>query len=219
MCRLPELLERTCTSSNIQHGFIEAGIIDNKVKKRYPVFTKIIATCRRNPTIPEFRNILDNFGYFLEAACENGYVPEELYDLYNVVQDTEAGGKVVLRNAGISQEHMQRTKVLTHESQVQLRKERIMASQKSERAKKERENAKHQDKNQEVCDILYDKLIQKGLLTNEEKDDLKEEYLERCTLEMFDDILGDMQIHFILAHQDLEKPVFVTKSSLPKRDH
>jgi len=216
LCRLPELIERTCSSSNIQHGFIEAGIID-KAKKRYPVFTKIIATCRRNPTIPEFRNILENFGYFLEAACENGYVPEELYDLYNVVQDTEAGGKVVLR---ISQEHMQRTKVLTHESQVQLRKERILASQKSERAKKERENAMHQDKidaNQEVVNLLYDMLDKKGLLTDEEKEDLKEEYLEICTLDMFDDILGDMQPHFILAHQDMEKPVFVTKSSLPKK--
>ncbi len=51
---LPEISTTACSKDNIKHGFIHAGII-NKEFNRYPVFNKILATCRQQPTIEELK--------------------------------------------------------------------------------------------------------------------------------------------------------------------
>ena len=51
---LPQMSTKSCTVDNIQHGFFKAGYSD-KEKARYPDMNKILATCRTDPTIDEYK--------------------------------------------------------------------------------------------------------------------------------------------------------------------
>jgi hypothetical protein len=56
-----------------------------------------------------------------------------------------------------------------------------------------------------------------GLLSNAEIGMVKEEYLERCTLEIFASLKGDELDAFIIARQDRDKPEFTAKSKILKK--
>ncbi len=60
---------KACTIKKIQHGFIKAGMIDGN-NVRFPVFDKIIATCRWNPSVEEYKNIENNMNTTIHEACE-----------------------------------------------------------------------------------------------------------------------------------------------------
>ena len=134
---LPEVATKACTKSNIQHGFIEAGIID-EVNHRYPVFDKMLATCRRNPTVEEYESAKSNFPDFVNAVEERGIIPEELYEMHGIDVDKDAHGNTVRRDYEISQETRQRSKCLTNSYQVGLREEhRAIATMRQNRQKSE----------------------------------------------------------------------------------
>ena len=92
---LPEVATKACTKSNIQHGFIEAGIID-EVNHRYPVFDKMLATCRRNPTTEEYNIAKSNFPDFLKSVDERGLIPEEQYEMRGIEVDKDNHGNTAL---------------------------------------------------------------------------------------------------------------------------
>ena len=144
LCVLPDIVNRCCTQKHIRQGFIEAGMID-KVAMRFPVFNKILATCRRNPEKTEYDVIKSNFATFFEAACEDGLVPEQLYEDLVIRRDSNIHGDDVLRNCTISQESRQRSKCLTHHNQVHLREERLLNLRLEASTKKNIANLKHQE--------------------------------------------------------------------------
>ncbi len=56
---LSVMATKACTVKYIQHGFIEAGMIDIN-NLRYPVFDKIISTCQQTQSVEEYKNIENN---------------------------------------------------------------------------------------------------------------------------------------------------------------
>ena len=70
---VPKIAATACSKDNIKHGFIQAGII-NKEFNRYPVFNKILATCHQQPTIEEYRTVVEMFPDFLDIINEKGYI-------------------------------------------------------------------------------------------------------------------------------------------------
>ena len=68
---LPEIAMTACSKDNIKHGFIQPGII-NKEFNRYPVFNKILASCRQQPTIEEYRTVVETLPDFLNIMNDKG---------------------------------------------------------------------------------------------------------------------------------------------------
>ncbi len=103
-----------CSKDNIKHGFIQAGII-GKEFNRYPIFSKILATCHQQPTLEEYRTVLESFEDFIEIMDEKGHIDidEEQYDIRGIRMDKDISGQDVFRTAGIAQESFQRSKCLT----------------------------------------------------------------------------------------------------------
>ncbi|EJK66261.1 hypothetical protein THAOC_12831 [Thalassiosira oceanica] len=211
-----KIITRACDSDNIQAGFIAAGFIDGQAL-RYPVLNKILATCRRNITKEECENVLDTFEQFLITFDEQGHIPEEMFDLYGFVNDFGVDGQIYRRDAGITQEQLQRAKCLTHDFQINLRKQRLLDCQRTERLKKKRENAKHQAK---VDDNKAAVRRLNGMLKADDADDMfaelsdfDESALEHCKLEHFFNLKAPELVSFITARN----PQHNTKSSVPAK--
>jgi hypothetical protein len=69
----------------------------------FPVYDKILATCRRNPSIAEYENIEKNMTMILHHSCEFGHISDEMYDQLEILQDPDKMGREVMRDATISQ--------------------------------------------------------------------------------------------------------------------
>jgi hypothetical protein len=106
---LPEIATTACSKDNIKHGFIQAGIIDKEFN-RYPVFNKILATCPQQPTLEEYRTVLESFEDFIKIMDEKGHIDEEQYDMRGIRMDKDINGQDVFRTAGIAQESFQCSK-------------------------------------------------------------------------------------------------------------
>jgi hypothetical protein len=98
---------------NIQHGFTEAGMIDGN-NLCFPVYDKIIATCRRHPSLEEYENIEKNMPTILNHSCDFGHISDDIYDKLGIMRDHGKMGREVMQDASISQESYQQTKCLTH---------------------------------------------------------------------------------------------------------
>jgi hypothetical protein len=136
-------------------------MIDNKTY-RFPVFNKILATCRRNIEQSEYDLIKNHFGAFFEAASRDGIVSERLYNQLNIRVDKDMNDNDVLRDCGISQESRQRSKCLTHHQQVELREDRLWKLMIEVNQSKITANHKHQqliDKADEAERILLNKFL------------------------------------------------------------
>ena len=168
---IPTIATKACTVDNIRRGFITAGIIDDK-RKRYPVFNRILSTCRRDVQVTEYKCIVDNFHRIINEACEKGIVSEEVFEEIGIIKDSDSTGNTVLRDAEISQESRQRTKCLTHAEQVELRMERLALIRQKADNLVELTNAKNQEKLntvQAIVDKLIVMLESKGLIADMEE--------------------------------------------------
>jgi len=162
---------KACTVKNIQHGFIEAGMIDANNLCSFTVFDKILATCRWNPSMDEYKNIENHMDTIIHESCEYGHISEHIYDCLNIVRDRDSLGREVMRDATITQESYQRTKCLTHEPQIHLRQQRLAENQWIESERKELANHKHYEKitrDEAIVGCLYKKLELGGHLSDEE---------------------------------------------------
>ncbi len=119
---LPEIATRACSKENIKLGFIQAGIIDEDFN-RYPVFNKVLATCRQQPILEEYQTVLESFADFIAIMDEKGHIDEEEYNIRGIRMDKDINGQDVFRTAGIAQESFQCSKCLTHFHQVNMRLE------------------------------------------------------------------------------------------------
>jgi hypothetical protein len=85
---LPDIATSVCSKESIKHGFLEAGIID-KDYHRYPVFNKILSTCRQCYSQDEYSSVVESFERFLNIMDEEGHIPEEHFDLAGVRMDKD----------------------------------------------------------------------------------------------------------------------------------
>jgi len=125
---------KAATRGNTLHGFYESGLID-WTKSRYPVLLKILGTY--HSTLPKelSQKVFENFAYLYSVMVDHGRIPEDVFDEHGFPQNRDVNGKEVLRNAGISQESQQRSKWLTHQFQIKLRKECILRIETAQRCK------------------------------------------------------------------------------------
>ena len=70
------------------------GIIDANVH-RWPVWDKILATCRQKIEREEYESIIRNFNHYLSIMEEQGHIPDQYFDDCGVRMDKDVHGKVV----------------------------------------------------------------------------------------------------------------------------
>ena len=209
---LPEISTTACSKDNIKHGFIQAGIIDKEFN-RYPVFNKILATCRQQPTLEEYKTVVESFADFLDIVNEKGHIDEDQYDIRGIRMDKDINGQDVLRTAGIAQESFQRSKCLTHFHQVNMRLERLQIIKSKETEKKATANMKHNElveANKKVVEVICSKLLRDGIL--DDGAEVGEDHMKLCLMKILSELTNPQLEAFILA-----RDTSVTKSQLPAK--
>jgi hypothetical protein len=148
---LPQMLTKAVSVNNLQKGFRENGMLSRNCYSQtpyaFPCFDSMLSTCRKVMPI-EIRNLCkEHFPTLVATAIKNGHVHEELYDNLGFPMDQDVEGNPVPKNQGISQEHRQRAKCLTHEHQVKLREKRLEAAMAAM-------NVRHVKKVKDFMDLL-----------------------------------------------------------------
>jgi hypothetical protein len=216
---LSEMATKACSVKKIQHGIITAGLIDG-INVHFLVFDTIISMCQQNPKWEKYENIEENMTNILYQFSEYCHIAEDKYNQMGIVRDSDSMGWEVLCDATISRENYQSTKCLTHEHQICLWNKRLAQNQHIKSERKELANQKHLDKitqDDDIVSSLFKKLGVSGHLSEVKARTVKEEYLIRCTLQMFADMKCDNLDALIVACQDAEKPEFTVKSKIPKK--
>ncbi len=68
------------------------------------MYNKILAMCRRNPSMAEYENIEKKMTMILHHLCEFGHISDEMYDQLEILRDHDKMGHEVMQDATISQE-------------------------------------------------------------------------------------------------------------------
>ena len=110
---LPMIIAKAATPKGIVSGFASAGIVGPDQKT--PDFDGIVATCQRSLTETEHKILISTFKKRYDKLLSDGYVQQEVYDECNFSEDLDAKGKVVRRDAPISQENRRYAQVNNHE--------------------------------------------------------------------------------------------------------
>eukprot|EP00984_Skeletonema_dohrnii_P032677 scaffold27202_cov108-Skeletonema_dohrnii-CCMP3373.AAC.2 len=204
---------KACTVTNVMKGWIESGLVDDEVN-RFPCLHRILATCKKTGGIKKstIEQITSDFPSLLNEVDTHGRISEAWFDDHNYPRDCKSNGEEVLRPDAITREHMQRSKVMTHSHQVDLRLKNIDAKVSKMRSKLESANEDH-EKLVESNRNVVDKLCKLAELP------VAESSLVHCKLEHFADktVLSPDLLDFILAHDDdvkLKKDVPSTKGKL-----
>jgi hypothetical protein len=204
---LPEIATKAATRNNIVHGFIACGLID-KDEMKFPVLDKILGTCRTSIPKEHYDRLIANFGLLYNTMLEHGRIDDELYYELGFPKDLDANGKEVIRDAGITQEWLQRSKWLNHHHQIGQRKQRIetIVNEQRRRANLAKEKAERQVA---VVRGIRDKLS--NILFHNNCYDVED--LSCITLEELDKHLNKDELgEFILAHD----PNVKKKADMPK---
>ena len=204
---LPEIATKVATRDSILHGFLSCGFIDEDNKK-FPMFDKVMAGIRRTIPTHVYDEIIANYPRVFNEMLLHGHISYDLFDELGFCRDFDAGGKEVLRNAGISQEHKQRAKCLTHVYQKEMRQAYTESIIAEKLRKKEVAKAKHDDQIK-VVEFAVEKL--KDLM---KEDNLynEDEGLDMCPIDYFDKLNIQQLTEFILAHY----PNAEKKCEIPK---
>jgi hypothetical protein len=147
----------------------------------------------------------------LNGVLDHGHIPDDVYDELDFDKDVDANGIEVIKCAGISNEKQQRSKCLTHQYQVQLRKAHVQKieaeSVRKEVAAKEKKNLKLQSLQRTIHKIQS---IVASTNPNVDHDEL----LEHAELEDFDKLRSPELAEFILA---FDPKVNLTKEVPPHK--
>lgn len=119
---LPGIVTKAAPKDNIQEGFVEGGMLDEKTKT-CPDLYAILATCRRHLTKEEERLVYSSFPELLRYHLNHGHIPDIEFERLGFSVDLDVNGVEVRRPAGISCESYQRAKTLSHVYQRQLRRD------------------------------------------------------------------------------------------------
>ena len=120
---VPEMTTQVVTINNIIHGFVDNGMIDFD-NNRFPDFDKILAKCRTEPTVEEYKLCETRFPYVLQNYLEDDHVDDSKIEELGFPVDLDECGTSVRQTETITQESRQRAKILTHACQVELRAKR-----------------------------------------------------------------------------------------------
>ena len=156
-------------------------------------------TCLEHISRETYTLINESFPHLYKIYSEKGYIPEQHYDLLGVRRDHDIDGNDVLREATITQEHLQRMKCMTHECKVQHRKEHTDSVKAKVRQNKIAENLSYQvkiDNSKAVVDVIIKKMQEAGLI---QEDEYGEEHLVHCTMKIFATLTNKQLSAFILS--------------------
>ena len=206
---------KACTLKNVIKGWTESGLLDGDERGyRFPVLAKILATCKKAEGIKAslVDKVSDDFVSLLNQVDKYGRISEEWFDKNEYPRDQNKNGEDVLRNDSSRQEHLQRSKVMTHAYQVKARLEVIEAKIEKQRSKLVKENEEHE------ALIASDKSTVDQLCSLAGRP-ASEENLVYCTLEMFahKSIPSPNLFNFIKARDErvkLKKDVASRKGTL-----
>ena len=123
----PSLFSKAATSNAIQHGFYETGLATRPVGgvdvgRLGPNMEMIENTLKRSMSVEERGLYKSALKPLMRVSIEKGHILECEYDNAGIPPDFNAQGEVIARDAGITQEHCQRSKVISHEEQQMQRK-------------------------------------------------------------------------------------------------
>jgi len=121
LCYLSVMTEIASTH-NVKAGFIDNGSLD-PTHERIPTLDGILATCKRDITLEEKRNVIDNFDKIFDSFEKHGCMPESVHDEVGIADDVDPNGKVVRREADANSEHLQRCKCMNHPQVINERHE------------------------------------------------------------------------------------------------
>ena len=171
---------------------------------RFPVLSRILATCRKPPRLEHWKAFYSNFQPMVKVYQREGLVPEEMLARMGLPEDTGFDGQVVVRDVGIAREHMQRVKSLTHPHQVELRRQHLLEIEHAEKQKKLRaENKLQEDRTADMA-IISQLSAMNGKPPSEEN-------IKDCTLEQFARLLANQLKLFIKCRH----PVYTSLSKFP----
>ena len=168
---------------------------------------KILGTCRTTVPVALYKKVIDNFSYLYTIMLDQGRIPEEVFDELGIPPDRDINGKVVMRNAGISQESQQRSKWLMHKHQIGLRKERIQCIEYDRSRKMEQYEQKIAEEINEVEAVETKLLISLSKDLGHETPTLVE-----CTMSHFASLSSPELADFIWGHD----PNVLLKKDIPK---
>jgi hypothetical protein len=99
---------------NVKKCFFAGDVMDLKSKEG-PDFYAIVNICKKwnrdkNLCLQEFVTLYHHME-------EHGHVPDDVFEHHGFPMDSDEYGKPVRRPAGISQEHLQQAKSLSHNDQ------------------------------------------------------------------------------------------------------
>ena len=177
LASLPGILQKIATRTIIRQGFVEAGVIDD-VSHSVPDIAAIIRTTRRQLSLEEEQNFIEQFPKLLNVFLQDGNLTDDVIEQHGIPIDIDAKGNEVRRDSTISGESFQRAKCLTHKTQRRLRQELndgIIAKQNDKEAKVTLEKEQTYVRNKEC-----EKAMRKRL--KQPEDELS---LQEATLDMF----------------------------------
>ena len=207
MCYL-EVMTEIASAHNVQAGFIENGALD-PTHQRMPTLNGILATCKRNISVEEQQNIIDNFDEIFQSFEKNGCMPESVHDAVGIANDLDPHGQVVRREADANREHLQRCKCMNHPQVITERNELQSKSNNKQLESMQKANAKFMEKV-----LAYNNSIQKiktvlradglGSKLGMERD---ESIIEKCTLEHLGKLNVDSLKAFIFGRSPISGKV------------
>ena len=126
---LPGLFNKAASPNAIRHGFIETGLVTRpnageggvNTGRLGPSMSSIENTLKRAMTKEENEVYRTALPSLIGIGINKGHILELEYDHAGILPDINADGEVAPRNAGITQEHCQRSKVISHEEQQRQR--------------------------------------------------------------------------------------------------
>jgi hypothetical protein len=187
---------KACSLANVIKGFTESGLLDEETN-RFPVLAKILATCKRPQGLETsvVDKVSNDLPSLLREVDEKGRISEKWFDHHDYPRDQNEKGEDVLRTDSNTQEHMQRSKVMTHEYQVESRLANIRAKIAKKRSKLVTENEEH-----EALVEMNRKVVEKLCTLAEHS--VSESNLAHCTLAHFGELKSPELAAFIRAHDD-----------------
>ncbi|CAB9514787.1 expressed unknown protein [Seminavis robusta] len=130
ICGLPQITLTAITPRIVKHGFYQNGTLaehNSESKYAFPNLDRMISTCRTTIPTTLRQKCWDDYPRLAAECMTRGMVPESVFDELGYDMDKNPDGIEVPKHQGISQEHRQRAKCLTHEAQVELRQAKMIA--------------------------------------------------------------------------------------------
>ena len=142
----------------MKSGFLAAGVTDND-SEAWPDLRSMVDACKKRNSDKNL--CIEQFASLCRHADARGHVPDEVFESHGFPVDSDENGKPVRRPAGISQEHLQRAKSLSHDEQKRLRRERKDETTKKQKNKLVEEKLKimRMLENNRRCETILMELV------------------------------------------------------------